>query len=269
MQQVRQTRPRNPSRARAGGPRYVYAVVADAAERTFDFAGIGGQPVYTIARDSVAAVASDIDEKRIRPERRHLAAHSAVLGKLLEHEHAVLPMRFGLIAAAPGEVMRLLARNHDVLIGQLRRIAGRVEMGLRVCWDVPNIFEYFVNTHPELKEMRDGLFRGPGVPSHGDRIELGRLFEQLLNEERLAYTHTVEQALSGRCAEIKRNALRDERELMNLACLIEKERQREFENSVFEAAQRFDNNFAFDYNGPWAPHTFAEVNLRSQADAGD
>ena len=50
---------------------------------------------------------------------------------------------------------------------------------------------------------------------------------------------------------------------MNLACLIEKNRREDFEARVLEAAQHFDNNFAFDYNGPWAPHTFAEINLRS------
>ena len=37
-------------------------------------------------------------------------------------------------------------------------------MGLRVTWDVPNIFEYFVNTHAELRAARDRLLsngRGP------------------------------------------------------------------------------------------------------------
>lgn len=262
VQQIRQTRRHKVSRTGAGKPRYIYAVVADSAERTFDFPGIGGRPVYTVVLDGVASVASEIDEKTVRPERRHLAAHRAVLARLLEQEDAVLPMRFGLIASAPDEVTKVLSRNHDLFARQLRRIAGKVEMGLRVFWDVPNIFEYFVNTYPELREMRDGLFQGPGEPSQDDRIELGRLFEHLLNEARLAHTRTVEETLSSRCAEIKRNAVREEREVMNLACLIEKDKRAEFEDGVFAAAQRFDNNFAFDFNGPWAPHAFAEIRLK-------
>jgi len=35
----------------------------------------------------------------------------------------------------------------------------------------------------------------------------------------------------------------------------------EFESSVFEAAKQFDNNFAFDFNGPWAPHNFVEAGV--------
>jgi hypothetical protein len=48
---------------------------------------------------------------------------------------------------------------------------------------------------------------------------------------------------------------------MNLACLVERAAMPQFESRVFEAARQFDNNFAFDYNGPWAPHNFVEINL--------
>jgi hypothetical protein len=49
---------------------------------------------------------------------------------------------------------------------------------------------------------------------------------------------------------------------MNLACLVERPAMPQFESRVFEAAQQFDNNFAFDYNGPWAPHNFVEIDLK-------
>src|SRR5216683_2677802 len=101
MQQVSGTRRQNVFRGEARQTRYIYAVVADPVAKTFDFPGINGRPVYTVTLDGVASVASDIDAEKIRPERRHLAAHRAVLGKLLEQEDAVLPMRFGLIASAP------------------------------------------------------------------------------------------------------------------------------------------------------------------------
>jgi hypothetical protein len=29
-----------------------------------------------------------------------------------------------------------------------------------------------------------------------------------------------------------------------------------------EAAGMFNNDYAFDYNGPWAPHNFVEVDLK-------
>jgi hypothetical protein len=48
---------------------------------------------------------------------------------------------------------------------------------------------------------------------------------------------------------------------MNLACLVKRDAMPQFEADVFEVAKQFDNNFALDYNGPWAPHNFVNVDL--------
>ncbi|MEK7385166.1 MAG: GvpL/GvpF family gas vesicle protein, partial [candidate division NC10 bacterium] len=61
--------------------------------------------------------------------------------------------------------------------------------------------------------------------------------------------------------EIKRNKPRTEREAANLACLVGRDGREQFEAAVFEAAKLFDNSYAFDYNGPWAPHNFVDLTL--------
>jgi hypothetical protein len=250
--------------ARAAGKsgRYLYAIVTAPGERTYDLAGIDGAPVYTIANGQVAAVVSDVLNDQIRPERRHLAAQQAVLKGLLSQADAMLPMAFGIIADGPKAIQKILSRNHEAFLKQLKRVAGMVEMGLRVSWDVPNIFEYFVTTHQDLRAARD-RFLGPyRNPSQEDKIELGRLFDHLLNEDREAFTEKVEEILSGYCREIKRNKCRTESQVMSLACLVGRNTQARFEAGVFEAAKLFDNNFTFDYNGPWAPHNFVELELQ-------
>jgi hypothetical protein len=196
----------------------------------------------------------------MRPERSHLAAHQQVLRKLMA-ETTPLPMSFGIVADSPQAVRSLLLRHQPALLEQLRRVADKVEMGVRVTWDVPNIFEYFVNTHPELRQARDQFLGGAREPAQEDKIEVGRMFDRLLNEDRETHIEKVETILAPHCAEIEPMKCRSEREVMNLACLVERSQMPQFESSVFEAAQQFDNNFAFDYNGPWAPHNFVELNL--------
>ena len=182
MRHQQTTAPRESAGAGSATGKYIYAVVRARAERHFDFAGINDRPVETIERDGIASVVSDLAAERIRPERRHLAAHRTVLSKLVEQTDGVLPMRFGAIASEPAEISRLLARNHELFSRQLRHVAGKVEMGLRAAWDVPNIFQYFVSTHAELREIRDSVFRPAGRPAQDERIELGRMFERLLNQ---------------------------------------------------------------------------------------
>lgn len=250
------------ARAAAKSGRYLYAIVPASEERGYGLAGINGADVYIIANGRLAAVVSDIPNEKIRPERRHLAAQQAVLKGLLAAAYAMLPMAFGIIADGPQAIRKILTRNQKAFLEQLQRVAGMVEMGLRVSLDVPNIFEYFVNTHPELRAARDRFLGTYRNPSQEDKIELGRMFDRFLNEDREAYTGKVEEIMSCYCREVKRNKCRNESEVMSLACLVPREAQDRFEEGVFAAAKLFDNNFTFDYNGPWAPHNFVELDLQ-------
>ncbi len=239
---------------------YLYAIVPAFNGRMFGGIGLTGSTVYSVTNGPLSALVSDVWET-LRPERRHLAAHQGVLKQVMAEATAVLPVTFGVVAQSFGAVHKILSRNQDALLGQLRRVQNRVEMGLRVNWDVPNIFEYFVAMHPELRLARDRFFGGRHEPSQDDKIELGRLFDRLLTEEREAHTERVEEILTPHCAEIKRMNLRNEREVVSLVCLVQRGRQAEFEAAVFEAATLFDSSYAFDYSGPWAPHNFVDLAL--------
>ena len=249
-----------PAAPAARGWNYLYAIVAGGEPRSYPSLGIEGNDVYTIAEGRVAAVVSGLAGPKIRPQRANLAAHQAVL-KCLMADTTPLPMAFGTVATSPEAIRKILVRNQHAFEEQLKRVAGKVEMGLRVAWDVPNIFEYFVNTHAELRLARDRLVGARHQFTQEEKIELGRMFDRLLNDDREDHTRKVEHVLAPVCVEFKPNPCRNEHEVMNLACLVRRDVQEEFSGGVFAAAKLFDNNFSFDYSGPWAPHNFVELDL--------
>ena len=230
---------------------YLYAI-ADAVEvpPVYGNIGINGAAVYVISQGPLAAIVSDITEKKIRPERKNLAAHNVVIKRLMD-EVTVLPVAFGTIASSKKALHQILKHNSATFTEQLERVRGKVELGLRVVLDVPNIFEYMVSRHPDLADLRDAMLGKQHGPSQNDKIEMGRLFD------------TVIEVLGPCCVDIKQNPSREEKEVMHLACLVERGAQKAFEDGVFEAANRFDNNFSFDFNGPWAPHHFVSVALQA------
>jgi len=241
--------------------KYLYAVASLCEDRVFDVTGIDGKPVFAVSDGRVAAVVSDCCHQKIRPERAHLAAHKDVLKRLML-DGTVLPMAFGIIADGLKAVRQVLSLNRKPLLDQLERVAGKVEMGLRVVWDVPNIFEYFVDVHPELRAARDRLIGTQREPRQEDKIELGRLFDRLLGEERETHAERLEEVLAPCCAELKRSSPRNVNEVTNLNCLVERANLKPLEDAVFQAAGLFDNNYAFDLNGPWAPHNFVDLDLK-------
>lgn len=246
----------------SGKGKYLYAIVLDEKGRSFQSKGINDADIHFVSDGRVAAVVSDYSEAGIRPERRHLAAHHDVIKHLMT-ETTPLPISFGIIARGGAKaVKKILGQNRAAFQEQLDRVSGKVEMGLKVVWDVPNIFEYFVNVHEELRMARDQLLVGRREPSQEDKIEIGRMFDRILQEDRETHARDVEEALSLYCYEIRRNTPRTEREVVDLACLVGRNSQVEFEKGIFEAARLFNNHFAFDYNGPWAPHHFVNIDLK-------
>ena len=245
------------------GGTYLYAVTAGAEEKDFGPVGLYESDVHTINDGEVTAVVSELPvDGKLRPERRHLAAHQGVLSRLVEESDVVLPVSFGTVADSAEGIRNMLARYKPDLMKQIRRVQGKVEMEVRVVFEVPNVFDYFITVHPELKEMRDRVFDGKHEPSRDEKIELGQLFERFLDEDRERYARQVEKAISSRCAEIKQNKCRNEQEVMRLSCLVAKDEKEEFEAALAEAADMFDDNFTFEHGGPYPPYNFIEIQIK-------
>ena len=246
----------------SGNGKYIYGFMRNGAKPTFTIPGIDGNPIFTISDNGVAAVVSDGPDGKLRPERKHLSAHHSVIKEIMK-TLTILPVSFGVVADNEASIKKILKLNHDSFISQLKRMEGKVEMGLKINWDVENIFEFMVRKHRTLELFRDNIFLKPTGATQEEKLELGRMFETILNEDRETHLTTVQDILKDYCCEIKVNKPKDENTIMKLACLVEKTKMEQFEKGVFAAAKEFDDNYAFDFNGPWAPHNFVDTKLKT------
>jgi hypothetical protein len=143
----------------------------------------------------------------------------------------------------------------------LNRFRGKVEMSLSVYWNTSNIFEFLVDSNQDLKKMRDWVFRSGREPSMEEKLDLGRMFESLLQQCRERHTQQVIDTLSPCCSEIRKVDPGQEQMIMKLVCLVPKDRQSRFEEGVQEAARKFDDHYNFKFSGPWAPFDFVDIKL--------
>ncbi len=239
---------------------YLYAFIEGAEEKNFGALGIQGGEVYTISNDMVSAVVSEVPNQRLRPERRNLSAHNHVLNELMK-SGTPLPVTFGILADNPEDVQGILTNSKETLNDHLERVRDRMEMVLKVSWNVPNIFEFFVEQHTELREERDRIYLLNREPTQDEKISLGQFFNQLLEADREHYTTIVEEGLQECFIEVRRNKCRDEQRVMDLAFLVDRDQEKEFENGIYRVANEFEDCYNFDYNGPFVPHSFVELQL--------
>jgi hypothetical protein len=241
---------------------YLYAIVQEVPVQDIGPIGLEGAEVYTIAEGQLRAVVSDApDTEELRPERRHLEAHQAVVNSVLERSPVLLPVSFGTIAGDEDEVRRLLRRYADELAEQMDRLGGKAQMNVRLSYAGPSIFEYLVNERrPDLRDLRDATFSG-GTATREEKIDFGQKIDAALNELRDELTQQLAQALSPRCSETKRLQPRSEQEMARLACLVAKDSPKELDAAVEEAARSFDDRFILEQSGPFPPYDFAELHL--------
>jgi len=239
---------------------YLYGITLHEGDVPVEVPGIDNAEVEQIVEGSLAAIVTRVAVQKIRPQRSNLAAHHHVLRDLIE-QRPVLPVAFGMIAAGESQLREVLRQNHEALVDQLRRLVGKIEMGLAVYWETANIFEFFVATHEELREMRDRLFRPGRTPTFEEKVEMGKQFESLLQESRHRHAEQLIEALSPYCVESRSLDVGEEKMIVKLACLVEKDRRQQWEDGIEAVARHFDNHYCFKYTGPWAPHNFADVDL--------
>jgi hypothetical protein len=109
---------------------YIYAFV-DRPDDQLDLLGLEDRPIWFIAHRQVAAVVSDHTSSRIEPTLENIYRHEQVIEQTMQ-QHAVLPARFGSTLASEHAVEALLASVYDKLSAGLQRVAGLVEVGVRV-----------------------------------------------------------------------------------------------------------------------------------------
>jgi len=249
--------------------RYVYGLMRSAEDKDYGCIGLEheGKParVSTLRVDSVAAVVSDYKAReKILPVRKNMEPHHRVIREVMKTT-TIIPMTFGHVAKSAAAVEKALREHLGEIQAELDRVDGKVEMGLKVRWDVENIFEYFIGADPDLAELRDEIFGRSQAPVPAEKIELGRRFDQRLNQERDEQTDRVVEAFRPYFSELKVNPPKDEKMVMDLAFLVERERLKIFEEQVYQVAGTFPTQYLFDYGGTWAPFNFAELDLRAAA----
>jgi hypothetical protein len=244
---------------------YLYAIGRELPVQELGTIGVEKSGVYTIAEGDLRAVVSDVPFTReLRPERRHLAAHQAVVNAILERSPDILPVSFGTIAENEEGVRRLLNKFAGEISEQIDNVKGNVQMNVRLSYasKSPTVFEYLVNERqPELGKLRDQLYGEGRTATREEKIDFGQKIETGLNQLRDELGEKLEQAMAKKCSSTKMLTPRSEEEMVRLACLVPKDSTKDFDAAVQEVAKSFDDHFTLEESGPFPAYDFTELHL--------
>jgi hypothetical protein len=248
---------------------YVYGLMRTEEARELGSVGLEheGAParVYPVAVDGVAAIVSAWHPSRqVVPLRRHLEPHHGVIRSLIAGA-TVVPMTFGHVARSRRQLERLLRTNAEAIGVELDRLQDKVEMGLKVRWEVENIYQHIIEGDTDLAAFRDHVFADGNVAPPSEKIELGRRFEERLRGVRADLAERLVGSVQSGVLDVKSTPPADERVVADIALLIPRDRQPSLAARVREVAAEWPAEYAFEVTGPWAPYNFVELRLHGGA----
>jgi hypothetical protein len=247
----------------SGLGKYLYGFTDGQSSPLTELLGLAGAPVHVLRFQDVAALVSDHPVEKLSLLRRNLEPHHRVVREAGQ-QATFIPATFGHISESAEQIVDLLRDNCAAIQEELHRLAGKVEMGVKLLWDVDSIFDFFVSFDRELRNRRDRVF-GRSRPTLEEKLELGAYFDKRLKQERERLGNLIIEALRPLTGELRVNPPSDEKMVLNAAFLIERSREKGFEEALYRAAGMFDSNFALDYSGPWPPYNFVRLSLKLQA----
>lgn len=207
----------------------------------------------------VSALVSNYDSGNLEISGKDIIAHQQVIRALME-QSSIIPLEFGLTLKDLWAVEEVVRSNHDHLFRELQRIYRKVEMELSLRFSAGDLLEYLVEKHPYLRQEVSKVVNGRLIYNYGNRARRNPKFESILNKEKAILAGKVKAIVGPWCAEIARSSFEHkEKEVATFNCLVNRERLKVFEKSIYDAAERYCGDLLFTFNGPWAPQHFCDL----------
>jgi hypothetical protein len=245
---------------------YLYGVVPAGSSSAEGRSGIASEPVEAVVEGDVAALVGRVplDEFGQEPLREHLndrgwleqaaRAHEQVLEAALAAA-AIVPFRLATLYESEDRLRAFLAQRHAELAELLRRLDGKVELGVKGYFDRARFAP-----------------AGSSDPASGRAYLVQRQRERKLDEEAAAFAAECASASHERLAAAADDARRNppqapelsgrkEPMLLNGAYLVGRG-----ERGVHEATAELEERYGargvtYELTGPWPPYNFVPREL--------
>lgn len=248
---------------------YIYCLIGADKDRSFGPMGIGGRGdgVHTVCYRDLAAVISDSPIIKYSICRENTLAHQVVMEKVMK-DCTVLPVRFGTIAeskngVAPGERIRekVLKERYQEFKDLLKQLDNKVELGVKALWtNMEAIFGEIVEENKEIKKLKQKILKAlTSTQTHVDTVAIGEMVKSALEAKKDKEGKEVLAVLKKISVDFRANKTFGDKMIANATFLVDKARERQFDEEIDKLEARYDGRIKFKYVGPVPPCNFVEI----------
>lgn len=244
--------------------KYIYCIIGTKQERNFGPIGIGGRgdEVLTIGYNDLSMVVSSHPMTKFVVNRENMLNHEKVIEEVMREFDSVLPVRFGTIAANADEIRNLLDRRYREFKNALRDMDHKVELSVKGLWkNMDAIFKEVVEENKEIKKSKIKILNDRGRKNIQAKMEIGRMVELALVKKKEREAEKIVDALKRTAFDHRVNNIFGEEMFMNAAFLVDKGREKEFDNIMDDLNDEYKDRIKFMYAGPLPVFNFVNITI--------
>jgi len=241
--------------------KYIYCITETKQERNFGPIGIGQRDdeVLTIGYDDLSMVVSNYPITRITANKENMLAHQKVSEEVMKEFDSVLPVQFGTIASSADEIRNLLDRRYREFKSTLTDMDHKIELGVKGIWkNMDVIFNEIVEENETIKNLKNAVEEKDSRNAQA-KMEVGRLVKQALDKKKEKQAEEIVDGLRRTSYEHKLNKTIGDEMFMNAAFLVDKGREKEFDNIMDDLGAEYENTVKFMYAGPLPVFNFVNI----------
>jgi len=242
--------------------KYIYCIVGTKQERNFGPIGIGGRgdDVLTIGYNDLSMVVSSHPITKFVVNRDNMLVHERVIEEVMKEFDGVLPVRFGTIASNADEIRNLLDRRYREFKSELLDADHKVELGVKGLWkNMDVIFKEVVDENKVIKRTKEDIQNDKNKKNIQAKMEVGKMVEKALEKKKEKEAERIVDVLRRTAFDYKLNKTIGDEMFMNAAFLVDKGREKEFDNIMDDSSRKYMDRTKFMYVGPMPLFNFVNI----------
>ncbi len=245
---------------------YIYGIIPTSQSSAFGPSGFPPRPeeVRTVACRGLGCVVSNYsgeDFASLPKETllRCLMAHQEVVERVMQ-AFPVLPVKFGTLVEDESAVHRLMQHGQRTFAETLAQMDGKAEMEVAATWDLKRVLQE-VGQADEILRLKASLPSKAPAEALELQMQAGKIVKESLDRRREECQQRLLGSLRGAALDVQPNALVADEMVLNMAFLIEKEFEGEFDEQVRKLDEALNGEVSFRIVGPLPPYSFATVEV--------
>ncbi len=249
------------------GWKYLYGVVGASENLNLSSIRVGNQDdeVYPVTYKELSAIVSNtpfIDYKRMTKDVlvRSLLDYQKIIERVMD-SCATIPFKFGSLARTEKEVKKILAQGYSLFKSLLPWVRERVEFELMGTWNREKVFKVLYEEESEIRSLQEMIRKKSEREALLEKIKLGKLVHECLSKRRSQFKDKILYQLKG-CTESQcDHDIMDDLMILNMALLLRKEMESEFDQKIQYLDQTFLGEVFFKLIGPLPLYSFRCIEI--------